>query len=257
VANQAKSNEGRGAKTSTSPLTWGLTVAGLIVSALLLAAIRRRGSVPESRSDATPDTLPVPITNTTCATVQNKPIPAKVAQKIPTLSGFVEDNEKLVSVLGVFTAISVFVSGLPLHWLGYVLSFLFMILTVILWLELWGRFPSGSGDWKITTFEDILMLAVLALVVYVFVDFRNLWKYSLVVLIYSVALGVFSSAMKRFDLFNRLFRSLPGERRWLRYLVGYVIGLAGFVLALELARFIAPPLNSFLDTLYRQLTEQP
>lgn len=258
MANQVESTSERGAKTRTSALTWGVTVAGLVVSALLLTAIHRRGSVPEPRSDGTPDTLPVPIANTTYATVQGKPIPAKAAQKIPTLSEFVENNEKLISVLGVFTAVSLFVSGLSVHWFGYMLSFMFMILTVILWLELWSKFPSGSGDWKITTFENILMVAVFTLFAYVLVDFRDLWKSSyLDLLVFAVIMGTFSSTMKRYDVFNRLFRCQPGERRWLRYLLGSTVLLVVVFVSFVLAHFAALGLNRVLDAMYKSLSEQP
>lgn len=257
MANQAKSNEGREPKTSTSPLTWGLTVAGLVVSALLLTVIRRRESIPESRSDVVANVLPAPIASTLSRSVQDKPMPVKTTPKIHTLSEFFEQNEKLVSVLGVFTAVSLFVSGLPIHYFAYWLSFLFMVLTIILWLELWAKFPSGVGDWKISVFEDLLLLAMLALVLYMLVDFRGFVVYPLVLVIFSTLLGVFSYAMKRFDLFNKLLRSRPGKHKLVRYLLGLAVGIASLLLTLELARFIAPGLIRILDATYKLLSEQP
>jgi hypothetical protein len=177
---------------------------------------------------------------------------------MPTLSGFIDGNEKLISVLGVFTAVSLFVSGLSVYWFAHMLSFMFMVLTVILWLELWSRFPSGSGDWKITTFEDVLMVAVFTLFAYVLVDFRDLWKSSyLMVLVFIIILGAFSSIMKRLNLFNRLFRCRPGERRWLRYLLGVAVLSVMGIASIMLANWIAPALNQVLDAMYKSLSERP
>ncbi len=40
-----------------------------------------------------------------------------------SLASFIDANQKLISVLGIFTAISVFASNLPLKPVGYALSF--------------------------------------------------------------------------------------------------------------------------------------
>jgi len=258
MANQVKSAPEGGSNPGTSPLVWGLRVAGLVVFALLQAAMRRRRTVPKQRDDVSTGAPPAPIASTVCETVRQEPMPAKAAKKAPTLSGFIDENQKLISVLGVFTAICLFVGKLPIQWFAYMLSFMFMVLTVILWLELWSKFPSGSGDWKITTFENILMIAVFTLLTYVLVDFRRLWKSSyLMLLIFAIILGGFSSVMKRFDLFNRLFRCRPGERRWLRYLLGVAVLSVVGIASIMLANWIAPALNHVLDAMYKSLSEQP
>jgi len=86
--------------------------------------------------------------------------------KSPTLFDFIEENQRLITVLGVFTALTVFSSNLPLKPFGYVLSFMFMSLTVLLWLELWQKFPTKSGSWRLTVFENVLPFTVLAVIAY-------------------------------------------------------------------------------------------
>jgi hypothetical protein len=76
---------------------------------------------------------------------------------------FVEENHKLLTVLGVFTALTVFAANLPLRPLGSMLSFLFMALTVTLWLELLERFPSKAAGWRMDWFETLLSFTVFIL----------------------------------------------------------------------------------------------
>lgn len=166
-----------------------------------------------------------------------------------TLSKFVEDNEKLINVLGVFTAITVFVSELRLQIFGYALSFAFMALTVILWLELWGKFPSGKGDWKLIWFENILTLTVMAIIFYWLIDFRDIWREALVFLIFSIISAVFSVVMKRFGIFNKLFLTQDGELKWLRYTFGFIIILIILYTSLIIAYAITPSINNALDSI--------
>gem|GEM_PF-1947770 len=173
-----------------------------------------------------------------------------------SLSQFVEQNEKLFGVLGVFTAVSVFVGQLRLHWFAYGLSFVFTLLVLILWIELWGKFPSGSGGWKITAFENLLSLAVIGLVAYLFIDYRDIWHQYLFVpiflLIYSVIVGVVSWVTKKYDVFDRLFRTVPRAKAFLRFMV---IGTTGFYVSNRLAVLITPAVNRVLDTLYKALSQ--
>ena len=166
-----------------------------------------------------------------------------------TLTKFIEDNEKLINVLGVFTAIKVFVGELRLQAYGYTLSFMFMTLTVILWLELWGKFPSESGDWKITWFENILFLTVLAILVYWLIDFRDIWHEFLFLLIFGIIGGAFSAVMKKFGIFNKLFRTQAGKLKWLRYTFGIIIMLIVITASWLMAQSIAPIANDVLDSI--------
>jgi len=52
-----------------------------------------------------------------------------------SLSDYVENNSKLISVLGVFTALTVFTNNLSIKPIGYALSFVFLTITIIIWVE--------------------------------------------------------------------------------------------------------------------------
>jgi len=126
-----------------------------------------------------------------------------------SLSGFIEENHKLLSTIGIFTALTVFSFNLKLSLFGYGLSFLFLAMTVLLWLELISKFPpKGSGilGW----FESILGIAVLGLIAYWFVDYGPVWNIIMPLFIQLLLLGIISFLIKKFNVFNRLFQAEPG-----------------------------------------------
>jgi len=55
----------------------------------------------------------------------------------------------------VFTALTVFGSTMRPTEFGQFLSSLFLTLTLLIWFELWGRFPSKGGGWRLDWFENI------------------------------------------------------------------------------------------------------
>ena len=175
-----------------------------------------------------------------------------------TLGLFIEANHRLLTVLGVFTAMTLFALNLPVRAIGGFLGFLFMAITILVWLELWSRFPSGGGQWRFTLFENLLSVSIIVLFFYWFTDFRAIWSQALILLVWVLLMGAVSGLMSRHDWFNRVFHTEPGGRVWLRYTVGITLLLATMVVALVIAALVAPPVNRFLDTAYSEFsTSQP
>ena len=173
----------------------------------------------------------------------------KIEQKQISLSDFVNENSKLISTLGVFTALSVFSTNLALKPYGYVLSFAFMTLTILLWLELWGKYPAKSGSWRLYWFENILFLTVLAVVLYWLLEFRSIWHKFLQTLLFLIILAIIAYPIKKYNLFNRVFRTQPGKLKFLRYLIGISLGVVVLFASSYLAMLFAPILNILLDQL--------
>jgi small-conductance mechanosensitive channel len=166
-----------------------------------------------------------------------------------SLADFIEANHKLITVLGVFTAITAFSGSLPIQPFAQAISALFLTLTLLVWLELWGRFPSSVATWTMYWFESILGLAMLALVAYWVFSIRSVFPPFVVLLVFMLVTGGFSYLLKRFDVFNRTFRTRPGGRRFLRYLVGILILGLGFAIALLITALIFPPLDRLIAQL--------
>jgi hypothetical protein len=183
---------------------------------------------------------------------KEKTTTADEVKKKVSLVDFVEDNHKLITTLGVFTALTVFVSNLPLKTLGYLLSFLFLTGTVLVWSELWSRFPK-PGTNRLIWFENVLSVAVLILVAYWVLEFRVIWRLLLTTILMLTFLWFMSLTIKRFNLFEFLFRIPLFRHNALRYLVGVIVIGIALILAAQLANFLAQPINALLDELRQQI----
>ena len=230
-----------------------LSFLGATISIFLLNEIRRKLSDSQPLNTQIIKKAHSNLIGKNIATIEDET--AKSVESGASLSKFVDDNEKLINVLGIFTAITMFVSELRLQAFGYALSFMFMTLTVILWLELWGKFPSEAGDWKITWFENILSVTVLALLIYWVIDFRDIWHDFLFILIFGVLSAILSIVMKKLNFFNRLLHSQTGRHCRLRYLFGIlliviIVGISFFV-----AQWVSPSINEFLDMLNQNIQD--
>jgi len=175
--------------------------------------------------------------------------PLETPSQEHTLTEFVEANHRLITVLGVFTALTVFSSSLELRPFGYLLSFLFMTLAILIWFELWSRFPSKPGTWKLTWFENVLSFTVLALVAYWLVFFRSIWHTYLVLLVAGLLLAGITSVMWRYNVFERFFKARPGQKKFLRYSFGIVLVLLVLFISFLVADVVAGPVNTFLDAI--------
>ena len=250
-----------GAKCLAEKLAIGcvLAIAGTtVLGALLLGGGHDKRAVARTTGTAAPAMAPVIPESSQAASGNVTAKQAGTQPEVPltpTLSGFVEQNEKLFGVLGVFTAVSIFAGQLTLHWFAYVLSFVFTLLVVILWIELLSKFPSGSGDWRIAAFEELLSLAVIGLVVYVLVDYRQYLAYAIVLLILSLIMGGVSWIIEKRGVFNRVFRAVPRGKTVLAYLIAIAIVWTALYVSFRLTVLIAPAANRVLNAWYKALSQ--
>lgn len=170
-----------------------------------------------------------------------------------TLYSFIEKNHKFITVIGVFIALTVFAANLTMKPMALILSFLFMTLTIILWLELLERFPSKGGGWRMYWFENILSFAALSLLAYWLLEFRAIWKTMLIVLVFGLVLHGLSAVMKRYNVFNRIFHAMPGEKRSLRYIVWLVTMLVSIGVALGVASFLTSWISHWLNEITKSM----
>jgi len=76
-------------------------------------------------------------------------MPEDSAPKKPkklTLGEFVETNQRLLSVLGIFAALTVFGGNLPEPLIGQMLSFSCLSITILIAIEVWRRLPMDFYD---------------------------------------------------------------------------------------------------------------
>ena len=163
-----------------------------------------------------------------------------------TLSELLEDNHTLLEVIGVFTAVSVFIGQLQIHWFAHVLSFLFMVLVIVLCVELWTKFPRGTGSMKVLLFEYALTAAVFFLLLDLFVDYRDIWTHFLYVPIFLVL-----SCTVLLGFVVPVLRAVIPKNKVLRKVVGLVISVVVIYLSMRLAVHIEPGANRFFDAVNR------
>lgn len=171
----------------------------------------------------------------------------------PSLSSYIEDNHKLITVLGVFIALTVFARSLPILVPAVTLSFLFLMLAGFVWLELFARFPAKVAGWRLIWFENIMSLALLLLVIYWLLDFRALWEQLLFAPVFGILAGTASVLIKKLDLFNRVFRTTPDGKKTLRYVLGFAV----LLLMAYLAALITGPLNDLLARIAAWMNTPP
>ncbi len=169
-----------------------------------------------------------------------------------TLVAFVENNYRLLTALGVFTALTVYSGNLTLKPVGYVLSFFFLAAAVLLWLELWANFPR-LGTARLFWFENILFFATMILVFYWLVEFRSIWRSFLFLPIAFFILSLLAIIVKRYDLFSRATHAEPGRWKLLRYIFALSLFWFSVLIALYIAALVAQPVNDFLDLLDNEL----
>lgn len=126
---------------------------------------------------------------------------SQTSERPPTsLAAFVDDNQRLIATLGVFTALTVFVGNLPAKLFGFLLSFLFLIGTILLWSELSSRFPKLRTE-RLYWFQSIIEVAVPILIIYLILQFSVIIRYFLnyLMVIVAIWLGAILTDRLKFD----------------------------------------------------------
>jgi hypothetical protein len=165
-----------------------------------------------------------------------------------SLATFVEQNHKLLTIIGVFTAISIFATNINLLFVATFLSFLFLLLTILLWFELISKFPK-NGSTNLGWFEAILGICVLGLIFYWIVEYQNVWEYILPFVIQLIFLAIFSYTVKKTNFFNRVFNAEPGQKKTWRYLIYFITIFATLALGLYLGNLLSPTIVNYLGML--------
>jgi len=166
----------------------------------------------------------------------------------PTLFQYIEENHKLITTLGVFTALTLFSRQIANGTFANLLSVLSLTLSLIIWLELSGRFPSKMGTARLYWFESVLGFTVMTLTVYWFLSTRSVFPWLTLVLTFIGTSYLLSAIAKRHDLFNRLFKAHPGQRKGLRYVLGIILLALMVAISILAASLVAMYLDPLLGT---------
>lgn len=122
------------------------------------------GRRPQSMPDPSPPTpsnqaVPAP-QNDSGGGARDRRVDDKSGNAITSLSDFIEAHYRLLSALGVMVALTVFAGNLSDRVLGQVLSFLFLTGAMLVFVDLFAKFPK-SNEWRLSWFTTIVALALL------------------------------------------------------------------------------------------------
>ncbi len=175
-----------------------------------------------------------------------------------TLATYIEDNHKLLTVLGVFTALTGLSTNAPMKLFGVVLSFCCMGIALLVMVRLWLRFPAYPADVSTTLFKVFLFVAMLSLFLYWLAAFTNVWSYALPLVVGMLTFSLLSTLVLWLDKSLARRRNEPeagadvthGPLAGLRI----VFLLVALLLSILAAVMLAPYLVDLLD-IFRQFTE--
>ena len=176
-----------------------------------------------------------------------------------SLSRFIDDNHKLISSVGIFTALTVFSTSISLKPIGYLVSFLSLAATFILWIELWFKFPRNRNlPVRLSFFKFTVLLILLTVTLYWLLEFRNFWRYFLVLPLTFILTYMFFSIVAPFmnpvlESKNKIGKSIDSfEKRHQWFSVFYSMFLFAAMLGIlggsyYLSLMLNLPINYILD----------
>lgn len=92
-------------------------------------------------------------------------------EKQQSLADFIEAHHKLLTVLGVMVALSVYAQGLRDKFFAANLSFLFLSCAVLVFIEILSQFEKAKA-WRLDWFETMTVLALGLLTLYWLINLR-------------------------------------------------------------------------------------
>ncbi len=164
------------------------------------------------------------------------------------LSDFIKNNIDTITALGIFSALTMFAFSLPVKAFSFFLSAAFLTGTILIWIELWAKFPSDVPHWRLTIFENVVSFAALFFLLYFMLEYVLIVKYALTIFIWFAVMGISSRSIKRNNIFVKLFRK-NAKRRVLRYIFGVILLILVFALSALLAEVLSALIRPVLESL--------
>lgn len=174
------------------------------------------------------------------------------------LADVIDENHNLLTAIGIFVALTVFSASLPVKPfkpIGIVLSFCFLGEAIILSWEFYVKsyLPANQATVRLYFFQLILELALVILVLYWLLAFRELWRGFLIIPLAFMILGVMIPILQRLGpRLSPIFERVPNKWYW-RVPVSIAWVLIIFYVAIRLASWATLPLNQWLDNLLHGL----
>jgi len=98
-----------------------------------------------------------------------------------SLGDFINKTHSLLSTLAVFAALTGFAGTLEIKWLSNALTFVLLIGMTLIWHEIQSHLPNKLTikSKKLYLFRYVLLLGFSGFVLYILLEFRTVWHFSL------------------------------------------------------------------------------
>ena len=177
--------------------------------------------------------------------------------RVVTLTQFLAENDALLAALGIFSGLAVFSQELGIKSVASVLSFLFLGLTVVTWVELNGKFPRvREQSFNLYLFRLLLEIAFIGIIIYWLVWFHDAWRAILILPLWFACMYVIGllvhGLLRHLGWRERLYpKNVPRAQVPFRVFILRSLFEAGIVIgAGKLAQLIQGPVSQLLDALH-------
>jgi cell division protein FtsW (lipid II flippase) len=179
------------------------------------------------------------------------------SSELLSLREFIELNHNLLSALGIFMALTVFAANIPYEFLRTGLSFVFLAVSVILWIETFFNYNPTLSRRKYSLlmrwFNVLMEIATFLLILYWLVAYSIVWKIMLPVVIFAILIALSSLILDRLSYFKKLHYPIDSKHKLKKQFLWWVLFFASLFLCLYVAIIISPTLYKFIDDLSKQI----
>lgn len=177
--------------------------------------------------------------------------PNQEQMKLPlTLKQFIDDNQRLISVVGVFGALLLFSNQLTrAHFSGFVIFGLFTCLTV-LWFELHAQFPKENSGVPTTQRLRWFKWGIEATLIFVFGYWLLLFEesYGSAVIVWPIMFG-FLIGMNKLAEKTGFARRFLSRAKALPYVYAFIMLMLGSVIGTQIAKRVHKPAHEVMNEL--------
>ncbi len=171
-------------------------------------------------------------------------------EKEKTLKDFIEENHKLISVLGIMVAITTFSYNLPLKSAGYILSFIFLSISLVLWIELIKNFPKDPKG-NLAYFSILINWAIMGVLGYWVLAYRLMFQTVSFLICFIAILFAMSKIIP--PLLEKVWGINDGKNRIRKKVIGFIYLIVFSIITYYLTRIVSPYVNYLLDLIWNHI----
>jgi len=170
----------------------------------------------------------------------------RIVNKKRTLSEHIEENQKLITVIGVFTALAIFAKNIEIVQIRTMLSFLFISIAILVCIELSLKKYDNKPTWRLILFDYAILLSVLFLVGYWLITYFETWSSFIIIPMYLSFITIFIYLLKKIKVIRNLNNPETIKFKKIKLTLHYLIFILIIILSMIITSLIKEPFSDFL-----------